>query len=103
MSFIFLTMYYSHMADVNVGIITTIWSVQPMAAAVLDYFIYGEKLMMHHLFGILFIIASALSISLSNHLEGQNVVTEGYLTSPFLPGLPSPYKMDSPLMVLPDS
>jgi hypothetical protein len=27
MSFIFLTMYYSHMADVNVGIITTIWSI----------------------------------------------------------------------------
>jgi uncharacterized membrane protein len=25
------------------------------------------------------------------------------LTSPFLPGLPSPYKMDSPLMVLPDA
>ena len=62
-------MYYAHMADVNVGIITTIWSIQPVAAATLDYFIYGEKLMLHHLFGIVFIIGSALSISISNQAE----------------------------------
>ena len=73
MSFIFLTMYYSHMADVNVGIITTIWSIQPLAAAILDYFIYGEKLMMHHLSGMLFIIASALTISLSNKQSTEAV------------------------------
>jgi drug/metabolite transporter (DMT)-like permease len=59
-------MYYAHMADVNVGIITTIWSIQPMAAAVLDYLINGEKLMCHHIFGMLFIVGSALSISISN-------------------------------------
>jgi drug/metabolite transporter (DMT)-like permease len=36
-----------------------------MAAAVLDYFIYGEKLTKHHIVGMIFIIASALSISLA--------------------------------------
>ena len=65
-SFIFLTMYYAHMADVNVGIITTIWSIQPLAAATLDYFIYGEKLRMHHLMGMVFVIGSGLCISLSS-------------------------------------
>ena len=67
-------MYYAHMADVNVGIITTIWSIQPIAAATLDYFINGEKLMGHHLFGIIFIIGSALSISISNQVEPGQVV-----------------------------
>ena len=46
-----------------------------MAAAVLDYFIYGEKLMKHHLFGMFFIIASALSISLSNHVQSPELVS----------------------------
>ena len=65
-SFIFLTMYYSHMADVNVGIITTIWSIQPLAAAILDFIIYQERLYLHHMIGMIFIVGSALCISLSN-------------------------------------
>jgi drug/metabolite transporter (DMT)-like permease len=68
-SFVFLTMYYAHMADVNVGIITTIWSIQPLAAAILDYFIYGEKLMKHHLFGMVFVIGSALCISFASQTK----------------------------------
>jgi len=54
------------MADVNVGIITTIWSIQPLAAATLDYFIYGEKLKKHHIFGMVFVIGSGLCISFSS-------------------------------------
>lgn len=40
MSSIFMTMYFSHLSGVNVGVITTIWSVQPLIAAVVDYLIY---------------------------------------------------------------
>jgi hypothetical protein len=40
MASIFMTMYFSHMSGVNVGVITTIWSVQPLIAAMLDFLIY---------------------------------------------------------------
>lgn len=63
---IFLTMYYCHLANVNVGIITTIWSIQPMIAGLFDYLIYGEKLNRYHLIGMVFIIVSALCISLAS-------------------------------------
>lgn len=58
-------MYYSHMSGINVGIITTLWSLQPLAAALLDYLINGEKLTIYHLIGIILVIASALLISFS--------------------------------------
>ena len=65
-------MYYSHMADVNVGIITTLWSVQPLAAAFLDYLIYGERLTIYHLIGIIMVIASALLISFSKFADANS-------------------------------
>lgn len=40
MSSIFMTMYFSHISGVNVGVITTIWSVQPLIAAVIDWIIH---------------------------------------------------------------
>ena len=59
------------MADVNVGVITTIWSVQPLIAAVLDYFIYSEKLMRFHLVGMVMIVAGAIAIGYSSN-EKEN-------------------------------
>ena len=108
-SFIFLTMYYSHMADVNVGIITTIWSIQPLAAATLDYFIYGEKLRPHHLFGMVFVIGSGLCISLSSKTHtvdinlGENLTLADlekldHARSPFLAGYPSGYHYDTQML-----
>ena len=82
-SFIFLSMYYAHIANVNVGIIVTIWSVQPLGGSMLDYFIYGEKLRKHHLVGMVLVIASGLCISLPvkshNDLEIKNsTIFAGY-------------------------
>lgn len=36
----FLTMYFAHMSGINVGVITTIWSVQPLFAALIDWIFY---------------------------------------------------------------
>ena len=36
----FMTMYFSHMSGINVGVITTIWSVQPLIAALIDWVFY---------------------------------------------------------------
>jgi len=61
---IFLTMYYAHLADVNVGVITTIWAVQPLFGAILDKLIYDEDLKFSYIFGILLIAASSVCIGL---------------------------------------
>jgi drug/metabolite transporter (DMT)-like permease len=42
-SSIFLTMYYAHLANINVGVITTIWSVQPLVASIFDFILNGER------------------------------------------------------------
>ena len=37
----FLTMYFAAKAKINVGVITTIWSINPLFMAFADYMIYG--------------------------------------------------------------
>ena len=59
-------MYFAHLADVNVGIITTIWGVQPLGAALLDYLINNEKLTFHHLAGMIFILLGGLCVSMAD-------------------------------------
>lgn len=60
-----MTMYYSHMAGVNVGVITTIWSVQPLIAAFIDYFVNKEIIGFHHFVGMVLIVCGAVCIGYS--------------------------------------
>ena len=64
-----MTMYFSHVTGVNVGIITTLWSIQPLFSSVLDYFINGQMIQLNHIIGMLFVIASGLAISMSGKIE----------------------------------
>lgn len=65
MSSIFMTMYFSHLSGVNVGVITTIWSVQPLIAAVVDYLIYRQMLGFNHFVGMILVVLGAVSIGYS--------------------------------------
>jgi len=38
---VYLTIYFATAADVNVGVITTIWSVDPVFLAIVDYLVFG--------------------------------------------------------------
>lgn len=57
-----MTIYFSHMSGLNVGVITTLWSVEPLLNAVIDWFINGVRLGINHVIGILLIVAGAISI-----------------------------------------
>lgn len=57
-----MTMYFSHLSGINVGVITTIWSVQPLIAAILDWVFYRQVLGLNHLIGMILIILGAVSI-----------------------------------------
>jgi len=79
LSSIFMTMYFSHIAGVNVGVITTIWSVQPLIAAFIDYLVNREVIGFHHFVGMILIVLGAISIGYtgttkvsSNHLQIPN-------------------------------
>ena len=62
---IFMTMKCAHMSGVNVGVITTMWSVQPLIAAVLDFVLYRQLLSINHIIGIVLVIIGAVSVGFS--------------------------------------
>lgn len=62
-------MYFSHVTGINVGIITTLWSIQPLFSAGLDRMIYGEPIRINHFIGMLMVIASGVAISMSGKID----------------------------------
>ena len=70
-----LTMYYSNLAKVNVGIITTIWSLNPLFLAVADYYINNQALFYYHYQGLFAILACSVIISLSGMIQSSPAVS----------------------------
>ncbi|CDW83526.1 UNKNOWN [Stylonychia lemnae] len=53
-------------ANLNAGIVSTIWSASPLYSAILDYFFFKQSLNVNHIIGIFSLILCAACISLSN-------------------------------------
>lgn len=70
----YLTMYFSALANVNVGLITTIWSVNPVFMAIMDRFCFGQKLQTYHLIGTLFIVICTVILSVSGASKTEEFV-----------------------------
>lgn len=62
-------MWFATKADINVGVITSIWSINPLFLAVMDYFIFQESLKYYHLVGTIFMVLCALSISMTGSFD----------------------------------
>ena len=77
----FLTMYFSALAHINVGIIATMWSITPLFMAIIDCCIFKEKLEYCHFIGMVSIIACTIVLSLGGVIK-QNL--------PIIPGSPNP-------------
>ena len=41
---VYLTIYCAQQANINPGVITTIWSIDPMFLAIVDYLVFGQRL-----------------------------------------------------------
>eukprot|EP00347_Sterkiella_histriomuscorum_P017226 403350201 len=54
------------MANLNAGIVSTIWAVAPLYSALLDFLIFKQKLFTSHLIGVFCLIVCAMCISLAN-------------------------------------
>ena len=59
-----LTMYFATDAGINVGVVTVIWSVNPLLMALADRIIYKTKLKYYHYVGLLAIMICTIVIAL---------------------------------------
>ena len=73
---VYLTIYFATAANINVGVITTIWSIDPVNMAVIDYWLFGQKLQYYHVVGVLSIVACSALVSLSGYFEGAPQIIE---------------------------
>lgn len=53
------------MAKINAGVVTTIWSINPLFNAVADYFLNNQGLTAHHMIGMVGMVLCLVFISLS--------------------------------------
>jgi drug/metabolite transporter (DMT)-like permease len=59
-----LTLYCAMKAKINVGVIITLWNISPLFMAILDYFIFREKLQCYHILGTICIIVCTIVLNL---------------------------------------
>ena len=68
----FLTMWFADLAKVNVGLITVIWSINPLYMAAADYFLFKTNLKCFHLVGTVLIVACTILLSLKPIIIKEN-------------------------------
>ena len=71
---VLLTIYFAVAADLNAGVITTIWSVTPFFCAFADYLLFNERLRIHHFIGISCIVLCTLLLSLIKVIDPEIVL-----------------------------
>lgn len=58
-----ISLLLASLAALNAGVVTTIWSANPLSTALADGVIFGQKLRCHHLAGILCIILCSVLLA----------------------------------------
>lgn len=59
-----ITMWFASLAKVNVGVITVIWSVNPLFMAITDFFLFKVQMRYYHYVGMAGIVICTILISL---------------------------------------
>lgn len=67
-----ITLYFANKAGVNVGVITTITSINPFFTAVVDYLIYKIVLRYYHVLGMMSIVLGSVFICLNGIQSTSN-------------------------------
>jgi drug/metabolite transporter (DMT)-like permease len=68
----FFTMYFANRSPVNVGVIITIWSIEPFFNSVADYFIYGQKMHYYHIIGVMSMVICSVVICMKDFMESES-------------------------------
>ena len=67
----FSTMYYAYLADLNKGVVSVIWGLNPLFIAFIDFLVYRSRLSPRHYFGFLTLILCTLFIAFSKKIEPE--------------------------------
>lgn len=62
-------------SGVNIGIVTTIWAINPFTSALMDWIVYSEPLHLNHWFGMLGLVICAVLISISSLFQDNVIET----------------------------
>jgi threonine/homoserine efflux transporter RhtA len=65
----FTTLYFAFLADLNKGVVSVIWGLNPLFIAIIDAVIFKSTLSYRHLFAFLTLIICTLSIGFSKQIE----------------------------------
>ena len=69
----FVTMYLSNQAGINVGIITTIWTVFPLYTALADKVMFNTKMEYYHWVGLTSMLICSLLISAQGIIDQMKI------------------------------
>ena len=58
----YFTMYFANRADINIGVIITIWSLEPIFNQIADYYINSEKIHYYHIIGLISILLCSAAV-----------------------------------------
>ena len=73
------TMWLAALANVNTGLITVIWAVNPFFMSVVDYILFKRRLLYYHWIGLAAIVLSTVILSLRSVFQrkkGEGLGTE---------------------------
>ena len=70
----FFTMEFATQAKINVGIITTIWCINPLFMAIMDFIIFRTRLEYYHFIGSFSIIVCSILIGMSKINMNYSIV-----------------------------
>ena len=79
--FAFATMYLAQKACLNKGVVSTVWSFNPLFISFYDRLVYKTKLSTHHFFGFILLICTSLLIGFSTVLDPVLVQPSYYGTT----------------------
>lgn len=82
-------MIYAARANINVGVIITIWSVNPLFMAICDKLIFGQELRYFHTLGMLAIVICTVVISLAGMGSDKHVSSHTEATLNVEPTVPT--------------
>lgn len=63
-------MWTAHLANINVGVISVIWSMTPLLQAIVDYFLFKEKLKYNLWIGMILMVFTSALLSMQSTILG---------------------------------
>lgn len=94
-----VTMFFANRSSINVGVIITIWSINPFFNSIADYFFYGEKMFYHHYIGLVCILLCSIAICMKDFLSTDTKIAEYPSWIPVMFGLISPISFSAFAMI----